>query len=225
MLRTLFLYTFITIIGLVSMGSRLAFAENIAPYTCRNGLFPSEAMSAELYQVNQNNNEKLYFFDDAKGCPSDEARCKLKSYVVRGNELIINKIQDGWACAWYQGKKHETVGWVRTDKLKKLNLAPSKTNDWTGAWETTVGSIKIEKTRTPALRVKGFTTWGSGPSTNTGELEGLIKPYEGQAMLKDADDEYACIANFSLIGRYLIVSDNGNCGGLNVRFDDVYLRK
>jgi hypothetical protein len=38
-------------------------------------------------------------------------------------------------------------------------------------------------------------------------------------------DEYDCAADFTLLGKYLVVTDNSNYGGVNVRFDGVYTKK
>ena len=40
----------------------------------------------------------------------------------------------------------------------------------------------------------------------------------------DEDSEHSCKVEFSLVGDTLIASDNGLCGGANVRFDGVYRR-
>lgn len=197
-------------------------ANEIEPFSCRNGLFPSENKSLELFTFNGQKGEKLYFYDDAKGCPSNEDMCKLKSFIIPKNEIIINKIQNGWACAWYQGKRNETVGWVKTKNLLRLKKEKMSRSKWLGKWVTEGSWINITNFNNTTMHISGLATWGVGDQTNTGELDSTIRPTNDRAIM---DDEYACKVNLVRIGKYLIVSDNHSCGGLNVNFDGVYLKK
>jgi hypothetical protein len=206
-------------------------AEDIGPYSCRNGLFPSEQRSLQLGRFAGEKDQKLYFYKDDKGCPNDENRCRTKAYLVPGDELIINKTVGGWACAWFHGKKHETVGWVKTDRLAFLPNEKDDQRNWIGTWKyySDGGVITIAE-KGGSLSVEGSTTWQGGTSTagypivHTGEIKGTIKPVNGRARLSDGDGGLACVVDFVRIGRYLVVHDNGKCGGVNVRFDDVYAR-
>lgn len=87
--------------------SILTNANEIEPFSCRNGLFPSENKNLELFMYNGKKGEKLYFYDDVEGCPNNEELCKSKSFIIPSNEIIISKKQNGWACAWYQGKRND----------------------------------------------------------------------------------------------------------------------
>ena len=65
--------------------------------------------------------------------------------------------------------------------------------------------------------------------------EGTFKP-QGQVLaigydpdrseFPPADDAASdvCAAKFELYGRYLLVEDNGRCGGVNVSFSGLYVR-
>jgi hypothetical protein len=88
----------------------------------------------------------------------------------------------------------------------------------------------------------GSATWGSGDpqrikrgAVHTGELEGAFRPrsrvlaisYDpdrsGFPPAEDAASE-VCAAKLELVGRYLVVEDNGRCGGVNVSFNGLYVR-
>jgi hypothetical protein len=70
---------------------------------------------------------------------------------------------------------------------------------------------------------------------NTGELTGSGKP-RGQVLAIGYDPDRSafppseheapdiCAAQLELHGRYLMVEDNGRCGGLNVSFTGLYVR-
>jgi hypothetical protein len=51
-----------------------------------------------------------------------------------------------------------------------------------------------------------------------------MTPVNGSARLTEGTDEFSCVADFSILGKYLIVTDNNKCGGMNVRFDGVYTK-
>ena len=53
-------------------------------------------------------------------------------------------------------------------------------------------------------------------------LPSVMTPID-QAPAEDAASE-ACAAKLELVGRYLVVEDNGRCGGVNVSFNGLYVR-
>ncbi len=55
---------------------------------------------------------------------------------------------------------------------------------------------------------------------NDGQFAGTAKLANGEITVEE--DE--CTVTFRLLDRYLIASDNKNCGGLNVTFDGAYIR-
>jgi hypothetical protein len=192
---------------------------------CRNGLFASQ-QEFQLATV-AGSAPRLYFFNDWDGCPQKGASCQTKAYVVPGDRLLTGKTHGGWTCAWYQGKSRETVGWVRNRELAIQASGEPASADWAGKWKVykDPGQIDIKR-KGGAWVVDGAAFWGSGASTNVGQLEGELKikgrrGHVGGAMSDDADE---CGADLVRIGEFLIVHDNQRCGGLNVRFDGVYTR-
>jgi len=198
---------------------------------CRNGLFPQLLKDSRLAVVTGEAKSRLHFFEDMDGCPSRGAECQSKSYVVPGDQLIVGKQRGEWSCVWYAGKSHETVGWVRNQHLQyeKVNEHP----DWQGKWKQYAypGYISIVS-KAGRYYVLGNTKWiGAQLPDGTrvehlGELEGELSVEKNLAhsgpAASDADAQYTCIADYVRLGRFLIVHDNGQCGGMNVRFDGVY---
>ena len=43
--------------------------------------------------------------------------------------------------------------------------------------------------------------------------------------VKSGDETYDCKVHLRLVREYLVVYDNKMCGGMNVNFDGVYLKK
>lgn len=216
---------------LVAVTAVNVHASDIQPYSCRNGLFPSEQESLRLAKVSDNV-KKLYFYDDGVNCPKNETICKTKTYVVSGDKLIVNKVSGEFACAWYNGKKTEAVGLVKNSSLQYLPASkPPDSSEWVGKWQMYQDGNEVNITsKGDTLTVKGSAIWlgrmldDGNRVVHTGDLDGEMKPVNGRAKLIDGTDEYACIADFTLLGKYLIVTDNSKCGGMNVRFDGVYTK-
>ena len=60
---------------------------------------------------------------------------------------------------------------------------------------------------------------------NTGDIGADAKPSGDKLSFSDAPDEGSCEVGMRLVGKFLAVKDNNNCGGNNVSFSGVYQRK
>lgn len=193
---------------------------------CRNGLFPSQ-QEFQLATV-AGSAPRLYFFNDWDGCPQKGAACQTKAYVVPGDRLLTGKTRGEWTCAWYQGKSRETVGWVRNNDLVTQTPAPVQTADWLGKWkEVYKGPGKIIVSRAgKTLQVDGTTRWIGQDTVHIGDIAGKLAITGPYGHVGPAGDKQTldCSADMVRIGEFLIVHDNSQCGGVNVRFDGLYVR-
>jgi hypothetical protein len=197
---------------------------------CRNGIFPRENGTYQLASIIGKRGQKAYFYGDERAdCPRG-ANCRRGDYVVPGNEIIVSRALGSYACAWFQPKKGtETVGWIRIDDLAWIETNENpETADWVGKWRFYDDTIVIAKSPAADLfAIKGSAVWkGLGDNIHIGELDHQAKPKRNKLTLGEADPaEYPCKAWMQLVGKYLIVSDNLNCGGANVTFSGVYQKK
>lgn len=193
---------------------------------CRGGFFTREA---ESFQIGTVKPAKAYFYgDDRDTCPGD-ANCRLKSYVVKRDQVVISKIFGGFACAWFTPKKgYETVSWMRLDDLT-LSKPPERPplRAWIGEWIYGDNSISFSDNKLAGfLNVTGNAMWrGLGDNVHVGELDGRYAPEGSQINYSDGDDMYDCKASLHLVGPYLVVDDNQHCGGANVTFSGIYRKK
>jgi hypothetical protein len=142
-------------------------------------LFPSEQASLQLAKVSDNV-KKLYLYDDGVNCPKNVTICKTKMYVVAGDELIINKVSGEWTCAWYNGKKRETVGWVTNDSLQYFPVSkPPAISEWVGKWQRYQdGNEIIIGSKGNKLSAEGKAVWlgikldDGNRVVHTGDLDG-----------------------------------------------------
>ncbi|MDQ3798987.1 MAG: hypothetical protein M3384_06020 [Acidobacteriota bacterium] len=197
---------------------------------CRNGFFPRESSEYKLANVKGAKNEKVYFYgDDRDDCPNGK-NCRMKSYLIPNDEVIVSRTFGRWACGWYQPKKgSETVGWIAVDKLefKETNRNPSP-DEWLGVWRYAGNHIEIGKSKSSGLlKITGNAFWkGLGDNIHTGELDDDSAPAGNVLKIGENETgEYDCKATLRLVGKYLIASDNLQCGGVNVTFSGVYLKK
>lgn len=192
---------------------------------CRNGLFPGDGKDFKAARVVAERGARVYFYGDDEQCPKvGAAKCRLKSYLIAGDEVIVSRAFGDWLCAWFQPKRGgETVGWLRAESLSvaEPDSKPPPAR-WVGEWEYDIQSLKIGASGGGALRVEGQAFWrGLGDNIHTGEVAGTARPSGNELVLEDD----ICRVTLKLVGEYLVAHDNANCGGVNVRFDGVYRRK
>ncbi len=194
---------------------------------CRNGLFANDPPFA-LATINSSL-PRAVFQDDSDGCPWEGDNCAAKAYVVPGDTVIISRVRDGFACAFYASKGGGTAGWLAT---RQINLTPVDTRPdpkrWLGAWSSDGNPRLTFAGQLGRLAVTGKAYWPGPPGTHDyptvheGELDGPVEitGHTGHY----GEDENLCEVRFTLLGDYLLAGDNMNCGGANVSFSGVYRR-
>ena len=175
-------------------------------------------------------------------CPSAESTCKLRAYVVPGDEVLVNATEQPYVCASFKASNGtETRGLLPRTALEVAPLGPASAEKWVGTWRRQEGLIEISRDK-DQLKVSGNATYGGHDpqrvrrgAINTGELEGSGSP-KGQLLAIGYDPDRSafpptdsaalddCAARLQLFGRYLVAEDNGKCGGLNVSFTGIYVR-
>ena len=219
LLRTLFL--------LATLSPLAAFASDLTDGgSCRNGAFPSEQSGFALAKVV--GTPRLYLLGDMDGCPAKgEPACRQRSYVVPGDTLITGRDNSGYRCAFFPNKGGGSAGWVASTRLQPQPLPPPTLQAWAGDWRDGDDQLVIG-VRGGQLHVEGDAYWPSanpdpevrpyGP--NMGQVDALAAPTGNTVVFHDA----TCTLRAHLLGDYLIVADNSECGGMNVRFNGVYRR-
>jgi hypothetical protein len=193
---------------------------------CRNGLFTNEAGDLRLGRVTGAGAERAHFWGDDGACPNGPAaECRLKSYLVGGDEVIVSRRYGAFVCAWFQPRKGpETVGWLPAESVAVGERAPEPSlAAWAGEWEFYENLVEIKRGRRAGeLTLAGQAYWkGLGDNVHVGEINATLAPRNGELLVRDD----TCRVSLRLVGPYLVVDDNNECGGANVTFDGVYRRK
>jgi len=155
----------------------------------------------------------------------------MKFPVPAGHPVAIGRRNSDWTCVSHYGSGY---GWILTNRLQPIqpDLHPPATA-WKGTW-TPLGLKKqprgamtklvISTGVAPGgLRVAGQAYWFGAivegeRVTHEGAVDGEASPSENRLHLIDG----ACEVNISLIGGFLNVMDNRECGGANVTFTGVW---
>jgi hypothetical protein len=207
-----------------------ARAAELDELLCRNGAFSTEQAVFSLAKVT--GRDRLFFLDDMNGCPSEEAQCRQRGFVVMGDMLLTGRSQGPYICAFYPNRGGGSAGWVRRDRLAPLPFPTDPPlTAWAGRWVDGDDTIKLT-VKNGALVAVGDAYW---PSANpprsylpgdphVGNLSGKAQPKGNCAIFSDGDPD-DCTATLTLVDPLLVVGDNGACGGMNVTFNGIYRQR
>ena len=222
---------FVTLFALMSIGPALA---QDAAGNCTGFGLDDDTANVELRRVSTGD-ARLFFFDNPDqhpGCPDDNESCKLSTFLVPGDRVVISRNEAGFGCASFvNGRGRETTGWLPLVAMDQINPKP----DWVASWKRdTSAEIDIAEGDDGKLSLTGNATVGSGASVHVGEISAEINGNkirasfatngEQQIAFKDAA-EGDCAVSLVQLGPYLVVKDNFNCGGANVSFTGIYIRR
>jgi hypothetical protein len=176
-------------------------------------------------------------------CPSAESACRLKTYLLSGDEVLVDATDGPYVCAFFKSQSGaETRGWLPRARLQIAPPEPAPARQWDGKWERDREAQIVIKSHQDEVEVSGNAIWGSYDpqrvkrgAIHVGELSGKGRP-RGQTLAIGYDSDRSdfprakngapdsCAAKLELYGRYLVVEDNGGCGGMNVSFTGTYVR-
>lgn len=187
------------------------------PDWCRNGAFATDQNNLRLVRVLRRTG-LLMDSGQKKGCPQAGATCALPgSHADASDELLVNSELPGFFCAYRP--KDGDGGWIAKSDVVLAPQQPTAQPSmaaWIGQWRDGDDRIRIAQ-RGKALTFDGEASWAD---QNSGSFSGTATPKGASASVTDD----ACTVTMRLLGAYLVVDDNGECGGMNVRFTGVYRR-
>jgi len=172
-------------------------------------------------------------YDDdfnAEGCPTATDACRKNSYLVTGDLVLVGKTKGEFTCISYRSSAAKkplwTSGWLPSASLAPVApMSAPKASDWIGTWYPGA-RIRIRNGGGGKLRIEAVRVieMPSG-DTHNGAFQARIKP--DAATLAFADEgSYGegCRVRMQRVGAWLVVEDNGGCGGAGVGFTGLYRR-
>lgn len=172
-------------------------------------------------------------------CPNENVKLCPQKHKINAEVPIIvsSKKARGFYCVHDMRKlasnenPDRRYGWVNEKEITFIPSKQSKISDWLGTWVGDWGGkIKIKETNSGVLHAIGYIEQvrfheGDGSNiTYTGEFDFETKP-ENEKIILTPEKSYDCGIELHRTGGYLFVTDNGHCGGMNVRFNDMYTKQ
>jgi len=168
---------------------------------------------------------RLHMLEMSRQCFSARCGRALAPYITRADVVFGGPEQRGVRCVEYGTRQ----GTLRAGFVPAANLAPAeaervlKADFLVGVWRDGANSIRVAANRANRLVITGAGVYkGTGPTPNEGgfNAEAPIGPTD-PLVLRDG----GCIVVLERRGPFLLANDNERCGGNNVRFVGIYVRR
>ena len=229
-------------LGAVMAATPAAAYDPYDPANC-NGAGTDAALTIRVSKVTAEprvNFVKSPYDDDfkAESCPAATAACRKASYLVTGDLVLVGDTRGAFSCVTYQStsgrKPFFTSGWLPSAALTPIKpMAAPRTEDWLGSWDQHYAGIEIRRGGIGGrLRIEGLAAVKGAMDVHTGVLRAEVMP--GKDNIAFLDDGWmpfetqcdsGCRVRMQRIGPWLLVVDNGGCGGAGVSFTAFYHRK
>jgi hypothetical protein len=178
-------------------------------------------------------------YDDdfkAASCPADTEACRRKAYVVTGDLVLTGVTRNSFTCVSFQSplatKQTWTTGWLPSAALAPVAPMPNPSmQDWLGTWYHPGGPVTITRGDGDKLHVVGGITVPTARDFHTGEFDATVTPgtdtiaFADDGTIAFSDPSAGCRVRMQRIGPWLMIEDNGGCGGAAVSFTGFYRRK
>jgi hypothetical protein len=172
-------------------------------------------------------------YDDrstAASCPAATKVCRKKAYLVSGDLVLVGKTQGDFTCVDYQSPRAKTQiwirGWLPSAALTPFAPTPSReSSDWIGRWRHPGGFVEIKNGDGGKLRVEaGMTVPTPSGDFQNGDFQAQVDPRNIIAFADEGVYGDGCHVRMQRVGPWLLVEDNGGCGGAGVTFTGLYRR-
>jgi hypothetical protein len=173
-------------------------------------------------------------YDDdfkAETCPASTDACRRSAYLVTDDLVFAGRAQGGFTCINYQSplakKQVWATGWLPSAALTPVaRMSPTRPEDWIGKWFHPGGPIDITPGKDGKLHVEGGITVPTARDFHNGGFAADVTPQNDMLDFTDDGSNYGdgCHVQMQRIGAWLMVGDNGGCGGAGVAFQGLYRR-
>lgn len=226
-------YGWCTGLFIVLLGASTAQAQNAAPPLSCDRLTPPEPMSlAQLVAADGAPTVHAWYLNVPGPAPAGRppAVCNPEAGNCMAAPAIpldlppVNVIRRGatWSCVAPSGRGYL---WIASINVKPLTADPNPPlAAWIGHWtQGGNSSIEISSPDGKHLAVQGENEWhGLGDVVHYGKISGAADPISNPLTLVD---DGSCVVTATAVGDYLMLHDNNQCGGANVRFQGPWRRK
>jgi hypothetical protein len=176
-------------------------------------------------------------YDDdfkAENCPAATQACRKTSYLVTGDLVLTGRTRGEFTCVSYHSpvsnKRIWATGWLPSAALTPVAPMQSpKSTDWVGTWRQGQryvggGLVEIKLNGGGKLHVDAGILVPTARDFHNGDFQGDATPKGDTLSFADEYDD-GCRVRMQRIGPWLLIEDNGVCGGTGVTFTGLYRRK
>jgi hypothetical protein len=94
-------------------------------------------------------------------CPSPKSTCKLKAFLVPGDEVLMNPAEGPYVCATFKAQNRiESTGFLPRQALQMVPPEQTSPQKWDGKWLRDSEAEIVIKSREDEVEVSGTATWG-----------------------------------------------------------------
>lgn len=169
---------------------------------------------------------RAYLLSEEKGCSRGGQACRTGQYLLPGDVVVVGgREAAGRLCVARPGRS-AADGWADSSRFQPIQPPASPgLRVWAGTWMEGDKSITVSVAG-DRLRASGNAYWPrhNAPNGHMGSFTGETKPDGIEALFTDEGEE-DCKVKLALLGPMLVVSDNLKCGGFNVSFRGIYIRR
>ncbi|MBR0655312.1 hypothetical protein [Plastoroseomonas arctica] len=166
-------------------------------------------------------------FDQARLCPATgDCPWRRAGYLVVGDTVLASAPRRGFRCAYFGTRR----GTLITGFLPEAALAPEPEAPAVdaaflrGRWNGFDGMSHVTFAGgDAALRITGEAFWRGFTTVNYGELDSPVQLEPSRFTAHEPIAE--CTVTGTRRGPYLVLRDNNQCGGHNVRFYGIFMRQ
>ena len=199
---------------------------------CRQGMFGGPYKRAPDLRLGRIvGDTRAFFLSDMDGCPVSPAQgrdCHDREFINLGSAVaVLPSNVPGFVCVLYPASPDQPAGWLPQARVRVSSpdrAPPLKL--WIGKWRNGDDTIVMKANRNGDLSIRGHAYWPGRniAPMNTGDISFSARP-EGNRVTFSDSDSAICITKLELLSpNILAANDNGQCGGGNVSFGQVYTR-
>ncbi|HEY2345801.1 MAG TPA: hypothetical protein VGH80_07950 [Xanthomonadaceae bacterium] len=169
---------------------------------------------------------RVYLQKTATPCPASGACAqRQKAFLVEGDQVFASQEKNGFRCAYYGTAGGQLIaGFLPARSLAPLKEETGLTPEFlAGAWNDSGDTVSFSAAGGGKVHASGTATWQgmNKDDVHDGEFDAQAMASGSEAVFKDD----ACEVHVRRRGNYLVLDDNSVCGGMNVRFMGIYVRK
>jgi len=189
--------------------------------------------------------KRVYFLKEGGNCPAAGTACARRAFLLPGDVVVALRSEGDYVDAVFTGGPphfRSTRGWLPKNVLAPEPTPAADAAAWSGDWVSGDDDITVKPSAGGRIQVDGSAVWGENDPARTarggpnlGYFDTTLVPAAmvtfspadngGPAKLNPPANADGCVLTMWLLGPYLTVSDNGQCGGANVTFSNLYRRR